>query len=101
MKCNSCRLLEGHHETLHTPGDCDACWGICHNTVPKHVRYQGKRCDECWKALAEASAAYSPIAFALLEEDEVPVWVLRILAENQNAVIAFSAQERVDQFEVV
>jgi hypothetical protein len=62
---------------------------------------QGKRCDECWKALSEASAAYSPIAFALLDEKEVPVWVLRMLAENPNAVISFSAQERIDQFEIV
>jgi len=96
MKCNSCRLLDNHHDVLDAPGDCDQCWGVCHNKVAK-AKFQGRRCDDCWKRLAEASVSYQKIAEGLLAEKDVPIWVLERLSQNPDAFISMDAQKRLNE----
>jgi len=96
MRCRSWRLLDDHHEPLHGPGDCDACWSGCKNKYEKQ-ELQGHRCDECWHKLADASSFFPIIGASLLAEDEVPTWVVRLIAENANDLnTKLKAQERLN-----
>jgi hypothetical protein len=95
MQCRSWRLLDNHHEPLHMPGECDACWSGCKNKLKKQPM-QGSRCDECWRKMADASTYFPIIGASLMAEGQIPTWVVRHVAEHANDLnTKLTAEERL------
>ncbi len=94
MRCQSWKITQRPHSPLHRPGACDLCWEPCHNQVSKDNRY-GKRCDTCWSDLAKAAMSDTTIALSLLNEQEIPPFVVERLSQSDTFVVAQAAQQKL------
>ncbi len=94
MRCRSWKIAPTAHAPLHYPGECDECWESCRNKVPRDQQY-GKRCRDCWSAIARAGMIDTTIALSLLNERYIPLDVVERLSESDIFVVAQSAQQKL------
>lgn len=80
------------HPLFHDPGDCRQCWRPCHSTRRPGTSF----CDDCWEQYARHRAV--KIRYAVLSRHDIPLEWLRFLADDQEAVIADAAEERLNSY---
>jgi hypothetical protein len=94
MTCRSWKIAREAHAPLHRPGECELCWEPCHNKVPHESQY-GKRCRDCWNAIARAGMIDTTVALSLLNERSIPPDIIEQLSMSDIFVVAQSAQRKL------